>query len=298
MADLSDTQRRNSASSLRSIADILDPPPPAPQPSSGPVVTPGAGGTLITGAFTGRSVLDPAQWKTVFEDDFPKPADPGKFLTTYGLWDAYKEWYFTTNAKGTTKDHYSTSNLSVVPHADGQGNYLNCRLRSKLNTPDGKNWGAAPSPRFDVGFGPARAPSMFFEARVRIPDPSDLWHIANLLWFDDEKWPFGGENDFWEQGALGTIGGFFHFHGATRPNDQQEFRSQVKPTDWHVIGFEHIAGKSYRQLLDGKQYGPTITDRVPSTPGRISLQSEPDYGKTPPRDMDVQYDWITVSVPA
>ena len=128
--------------------------------------------------------------------------------------------------------------------------------------------------------------------RVRIPDPAPGWHIANLLWFDDKKWPEGGEIDFWEQPAMSTIGAFFHYDNSSSGGDKVHFTTSVSPTRWHVIGFEFISGRSYKQFLDGTQVGSTVTSRVPATPGRLVLQNEPSG--EPTRSMDVQYDWITV----
>jgi hypothetical protein len=133
---------------------------------------------------------------------------------------------------------------------------------------------------------------MKVEMRVRIPDPAPGWHIANLLWFDDRTWPAGGEINFWEQPATGPIGAFFHYDKGTTGGDKFQFTTTASPTAWHVIGFEFLSGQSYKQFLDGVQVGSTITTRVPSTPGRLVLQNEPDGEST--RSIDVQYDWITV----
>ena len=233
------------------------------------------------------------QWTRTFQDDFLELAAPGQFLATYPAWSAYPESFITTagQQEGVNKgDHYAVSNISVQDSSGAR--VLNCRLTAKSATSDGTNWGAAPSPGFDVGLGLHRARSMKVEMRVRIPDPTPGWHIANLLWFDDKKWPTGGEINFWEQPSTSSIGAFFHYDHGTTGADKLQFVTNASPTQWHVIGFEFVSGQSYKQFLDGVQVGATITSRVPSTPGRLVLQNEPSG--EPTQSMDVQYDWITV----
>lgn len=252
-----------------------------------------AGLATLPAGYLGRSAHVAPQWRTTFEDDFLKSAEPGDFLRDYPAWTAYPDNFLTTAGQrdGVNKgDHYSADAMSVVD--TGQARVLNCRLVTRSETSDGTNWGAAPSPVFDVGLGKHRAASMKVEMRVRIPDPAPGWHIANLLWFDDKTWPTGGEINFWEQPAMSSIGGFFHYDGGTTGADKLQFSTTASPTQWHVIGFEWISGTSYKQFLDGVQVGRTITTRVPSTPGRLVLQNEPSGEST--RSIDVQYDWITV----
>jgi hypothetical protein len=283
--------------------------PTTPPPSSVPGTVPGAGGTVVTASgFTGRNEQIDPFWKKSFEDDFPIACDLGQFLTTYGRWDAYPENYFTTNANpanGGDGAHYSTKNLGVM---DFQGiRALVCRMIPKSITPDHKNWGAAPAPRFDVGYGAARSPSMKGEMRVRTPDPDPDWHDANLIWFDNEGWPAGGEDDIWEQDGTGNIGCFFHNAGANAGNDQRHFSTNLSARDWHVIGWEHIAGQSFKWFVDGVQIKPddggddasgTILKRVPKGIGRLVLQNEPKANANPARGMDVLYDWVTVWTPS
>lgn len=252
-----------------------------------------SGTAALPAGYLGRSVAVSKQWKLAFQDDFLELAAPGGFLNSYPRWAAYTDNFITTAGQqpGLDRgDHYATDNLSVQDA--GPARVLNCRLLPKSLTSDERNWGAAPSPRFDVGFGVHRAKSMKVEMRVRILRPAPGWHIANLVWFDDKPWPTGGEIDFWEQPAMASIGAFFHYDLGTTGNDKVQFSTDVSPTDWHIIGFEFVSGRSYRQFLDGVQVGQTITERVPSTPGRIVLQNEP--AGDPTQSIDIQYDWITV----
>lgn len=264
------------------------------QATSTPVV-PGAGGTIITpSGFKGRSTNVDPMWKKAFEDDFPYLAPEGGFLGTYNKWNAYPNYYFTTNAdpsKGGNGDHYETKNLSVIDTPDGV-RALNCHLLPKSMTPDGKNWGAAPYPNFDIGLGNARAKNIKVELRFRVAKLVPKWHLANLLWFDDIPWPGGGEDDFLELDTDGTIGAWFHYFGAKTGGDQIRLESGIRPDDWHVVGFERIGGKSWKLFVDGKQIGNTITSRVGDAIGRLVLQNEPAGSPTEPAD--IQYDWITV----
>jgi hypothetical protein len=81
VAELTEEQRKNSAASLRSIADLLEPPI---------VTTPPAGGgsTLSPTGFAGRTRGDSEVWKqqASFEENFPILTPRGKFLDIYKMW--------------------------------------------------------------------------------------------------------------------------------------------------------------------------------------------------------------------
>lgn len=286
------------AATLRAQADLLDPPATTTPPVTGggtttpPVTTPPV---INPSAFTGRTAPSDINsfWKLKVEDAFTTLAAEGQFLSTYKTWSAYPTNYLTTNGQsnGAQKgDHYGVNNLSV---ADRDGvRALICRMIPKALSSDGHNIGAAPFPLWDNGLGKARSRSMRVEMRVRIPNQVPGWHPANLMWFDDESWPGGGENDFWEQSTPGTIGAFFHNAGATSGGDQVHFESGISPADWHVITAEFISGTSYKMFVDGRQIGSTITSRLPKGIARLVLQNEPDGAPT--QAMEIQYDWITV----
>lgn len=252
-----------------------------------------AGTGQAAAGFVGRSKSIAGRWALSFQDDFVELAKPGTFLSTYSDWSAYPANYSTTAGQqdGVNRgDHYDIDNISVTDV--GNTRLLNCHMRPRSKTSDKKNWGCAPAPQFDVGFGKGRAKSMKLEMRVRIPNPSPGWNVANLLWFDDKPWPTGGEIDFWEQSVTDTVGAFFHYDNGQNGGDRLQFATTVLPTSWHIIGFEFISGKSYKQFLDGVQIGSTVKTRVPATPGRLVLQNEP-VGE-PLAGVDVQYDWVTV----
>lgn len=273
------TQLRKSAEVMTALADTLSAagqvPDPVPVPSSPP---PPIGG------FTGRGAVDAKVWKTTYETDFPTICAEGKFLTTYGDWDAYPSSYPVTDRGG----RYEPNNISVIDQ--GGTRVLNCALKPGNATSDGKPWSTAPYPKKAVGAG------LRVEMRVRVTNPAKNWHAANLLWPTDEQWPKNGEIDFLEFDFTGALGAFLHLQDATDGGDQIQFSSSNKATDWHVVCMEWIAGTSFKLFHDGKQISSTVTSRVPKTPMRLVLQTE-SYGQ-PTQASAIQYDWISVAAPA
>ena len=282
---------------------------------SGSEVKPGDGGTIIgIDGFKGRKIegLDPYWNKGVFEEDFPKLSE--KFLTDYGKWLAYPENFFTTNAKGTTNDHYSTNNMFVrdITLADGSvERCLVCTLRAKRNTPDGKNHGAAPYPAFNVGHGTAALKDYCIQVATGVSANVDGWHKANLWWNDLKPWPKGGEDDYDECSSPWNCEAFYHLDGATAGSDQIHFstrKSQVGQLQ--IIRAENIAGKSFKLFCNDVQVKPdnfdallkqglvdangTIIKRVNADPKRLVLQNEPEYNANPPADLSVYYGWLDI----
>jgi beta-glucanase (GH16 family) len=121
------------------------------------------------------------------------------------------------------------------------------------------------------------------------------WHAANLGWpIKDSEWPDKGENDYMEMQLDGQRGAFFHIlHGGSNGEEQIEFGApNVDITQWFTVGFELIAGKSYKWLVNGKQVGDTVpAEKVPNYPQRIVLQLEDGGGQT--EEANLQYDWVT-----
>lgn len=262
------TSLRRSAESIVAIADTLSAASALPEP---PVTSPSSG-------YTGRSAADPKIWKLLHESDFPLLCAEGQFLKTYTGWDAYPNHYPVTDKSG----FYEPNNISVID-VDGS-RVLNCAL--KPGTATSKPSSTAPYPRAATGLG------MRVEMRVRITEAVQGWHAANLLWPISESWPRDGEIDFLEFDFTDTIGAFLHLQGATSGSDQRAYNSSLKPTDWHVIRMEWIAGKSFKLFHDGTQVGTTVTNRVPSTPMRLVLQTESSGKPTEPSA--IMYDWLTV----
>jgi hypothetical protein len=84
---------------------------------------------------------------------------------------------------------------------------------------------------------------------------------------------------------------------------------EIDITQWFTVGFELIAGKSFKWLVNGVQPKPdnadtlkrdgfvgadgmtVISPYVPNYPQRIVLQLEDGGG--PSEEANVQYDWVT-----
>jgi hypothetical protein len=99
---LTDDQQKNIAASLRSAADVIDPPVMCHRPSTG---------TDISGIL-GQSV---------FEDYFETDAGEGEFLSKYGQkWTAYPYGWRDTSKKGI----YNPGIISVT------GGIMTMRLRT------------------------------------------------------------------------------------------------------------------------------------------------------------------------
>jgi hypothetical protein len=293
MSPLTETEEASIAASLRSIANLLDPPAtPAPPPTT----EPGGGGTVITpGAFPGRSTPD-ASWKPapLFEDNFPIVVPEGQFLTRYSRWGAYPNHFPVTNKRG-----FYEPNLISVKDLGDEKTVMNCRLVPGSKYADGKSRSTAAYPRFP-GQNDAQHLSLRWEQRCRVVKKVAKWHAANLGWpIKDTEWPDKGENDYMEMQLDGSLGAFFHIlHGGSQGQGQIKFSAaDVDITQWFTVGFELVAGKSYKWLVNGKQVGETVpASKVPNYPQRIVLQLEDGGGPT--EEANVQYDWVTAWMPA
>jgi hypothetical protein len=272
------------AASLRQLADVLSPATTtAPKPTTPPPIDPAK-------SFEGRSALNSQVWKQVFEDDFTVLAPEGTFLKKYPSWDAYPDEYPVTDKNG----YYEPNNISVIDIGDRR--VMNCALKpgsptTKAQLPSS----AAPHPRFPGQNDASASKGMRVEMRVRITKPVAGWHCANLLWPDSEQWPRDGEIDFYEFDFPSSIGCFMHRQDGTHGGDQDGFITHARPTEWHIIAFEWVTGRSFKWFVDGRQVGDTITTRVPATPMHLVLQNE-SSGK-PLEASAVQYDWISIAIP-
>jgi hypothetical protein len=114
MADpITDEQQKNIAASLRSVADVLDPPvAPAPTPTPTPTPTP---------VPTPTPTPDLPNLSLIFEDQFAMDCAEGEFLSKYGSkWTAYPVGWRDTSKKGA----YNPGIISVT------GGILNMRLHT------------------------------------------------------------------------------------------------------------------------------------------------------------------------
>src|SRR5688572_21250450 len=104
---LTDDQAKNGAASLRSVANVLDPPAaPTPTPPSG------GGSTTDPSGFTGRTLGDSAVWKqqASFQENFPTLAPRSQLLNIYKMCGTYPTNYLTTDKQG----FYDPRNIAVV----------------------------------------------------------------------------------------------------------------------------------------------------------------------------------------
>jgi len=248
--------------------------------------------TNTADGFPGRSTPDPGIWNTtpLFQDTFPTVVpEGGAFLSAYPHWGAYPSHFSVTNRRG----FYDPNLLSVKDLGNGQ-TALNCRLVPGSRESGGKSRGTAAYPRFP-GQEDGQHLNLRWEQRVRITRKVPGWHAANLGWpIRDTDWPEQGENDYMEMDLDDPLGAFFHIYGGGSNGDGQiRFSAPwVDTTEWFTVGFELIAGTSYKWLVNGKQVGETVpASKVPNYPQRIVLQLEDDGGPT--EEANVQYDWVT-----
>jgi hypothetical protein len=273
---LTHEQGKTDAASLCATANRLDPPattPTAP-PATPSATEPGSGGTVITpGAFPGRSTPG-SEWKStpLFEDNFPIVVpEGGAFLSRYSRWSAYPCHFQVTNKRG----FYEPNLLLVKDLGDGQ-TVLNCRLVLGSNYSDGMSRSTAAYPRFP-GQNDAQHLNLRWEQRVRVVKKVPKWHAANLGWpIKDGEWPDRGENDYMEIQLDGSLGAFFHISSTAAAVAKVQIKFSAPGVDitlWFTVGFELIAGKSYKWLVNGKQVGDTVpSSKVPNYPQRIVLQ--------------------------
>jgi hypothetical protein len=136
---------------------------------------------------------------------------------------------------------------------------------------------------------------------MRVPKKVAKWHLANMGWpIRDADWPTpGGETDYVEMNTDSDgVGCFFHVVGGGSNGEKQiHFYKKLDITKWFTVGFEFIAGKSYKWFVNGEQIKAddgTLTipgNLVPSVLQRVLLQLEDD--STPTEECNVQYDWFT-----
>lgn len=240
-------------------------------------------------------------WSEVFADDFTRDVAPGRFGIDNGdAWWPYPLGWTDTSKQG----NYDPKVLSID----------NSQLIYDIRTENGKHLVASACPVLPgAGRRSDGCPLGFKYMRISLrfrAEPMYGYKIAWLTWPNpapDGKtyWPRDGEIDFPELNLDGgsTIGGFMHRQDATASNDQDYRGSDAKPGDWHTCTIDWapnycafiLDGKILTDRVTGK--GP-ITERVPNTPMRISLQAETNLdGRQAVRD-DVKgkifIDWITV----
>lgn len=274
--DIAKVLRQQSAR-IDVVANILSAPITIPTPA--PVVPTPTVPSL--GGFVGRTTVDPKVWKQtpVFADDFSTDCAEGQFLKVYGkTFGAYPASYMDTQGQQSASgSHYNPNNISVV----------NGLMRIKVGFgSDGKAQAASPYPLapsttkiYDRTYGR-------YEVRVKA-DSIAGYKVAFLLWPQSDAWS-DGEIDLVESSLNGTVNAYNHYVGD--PENQDEFKSGAKLSEWHTYSCEWLPGR-VNFLVDGKIYG-TSTTRTPIAPMHLVLQTETNIGGIQPKQSDSGYVYV------
>jgi hypothetical protein len=260
---LTDEQAKNWASTLRTMANTLDPPATTPTPAPIPPAT------------------NYPNFQLIYDEQFTKDCPEGQFLTTYGdRFFVYPNGWKDTSKKG----NYNPGIISV------NAGVMNMRMRTINGVPQV----SAPEPKINGSTADRNQLYGRYEARFRA-DATDGYKLAWLLWPKSGVWPRDGEIDFPEGDLVSSIGAFMHRQNGTSGGDQDGYKSAAKFPDWHtaVIEWKH---NSCSFILDGTVIGHS-TSRVPNTPMHWVLQCETELNSTYPAASavaNVQVDYVRI----
>ena len=233
-------------------------------------------------------VGDLPEFRQIFTDEFAYDVPLGEFPeSVLERWGAYPAEWNDTSGNGMYDAH------RVVSIENGV-------LKMHLHTQDGQPLVSVPYPRLpgrpvEIGE-PHKNGQLYGRYAIRFrADPVEGYKTAWLLWPDSEVWPRDGEIDFPEGDLDSTIHAFMHRQNGTAPNDQDEFNTTARYTEWHTAVTEWKPGE-VRFLLDGEVIGVS-TERIPNTPMHYVIQTETVLsGVIPPPSAsgDVEIDWVAL----
>lgn len=232
-------------------------------------------------------------WRQVFAEDFTVNAPTGSWGASCATdpnaankivytgaggtrWRTYPDCYLDTYQK---RPYRSDQVLSVH---DG---VLDFHLRNV----DGKPAGANPSPVINASTSSQYQTYGRYTARFRVDNTTlSEYHIAWLLWpEDDADWECA-ESDFPESALSATTVGAFAHYGCNGAQDA--FSASIDYTKWHTFTQEWAPGVR-RYYLDDQLIG-TSTRSVFAGPQRWQLQTETDGNGTHSGHLLV--DWVAV----
>lgn len=115
-------------------------------------------------------------------------------------------------------------------------------------------------------------------------------HPVLIVWPDSDKWPEGGELDFFEADIGGKAGVFLHC-ASSKGGNCYHTTSDVDFSQWHVWGFEWTAS-SFTGYIDGEKWY-TTNDKGPQMPGagHLTIQLDNLSGRAPSATAYMDIDW-------
>jgi hypothetical protein len=232
-------------------------------------------------------------WRQVFAEDFTVAAPTGSWTASCATDPDPAEKIVYTGAGGTQWRTYPDCYLDTYQRRPYRSDQVlsvhDGVLDFHLRNVDGQPAGANPSPVVNRATGSQYQTYGRYTARFRV-DTTTLseYHIAWLLWpEDDADWQCA-ESDFPESALSATTVGAFAHHSCNGAQDA--FGAAIDYTQWHTFTQEWVPG-SRRYYLDGRLIG-TSTTNVFAGPQRWQLQTETDgYGT---HSGHLLVDWVAV----